>query len=86
MKRPKIALIGAGQIGGTLAHLAAMKELGDMLYLILPREPLRAKPLIFQRVPQLMALTVVSKEQTITPRLKAVMSVLLPQACPENRA
>ncbi len=31
MKRPKIALIGAGQIGGTLAHLAAMKELGDVI-------------------------------------------------------
>ena len=29
MARAKIALIGAGQIGGTLAHLAAMKELGD---------------------------------------------------------
>ena len=31
MSRPKIALIGAGQIGGTLAHLAAMKELGDII-------------------------------------------------------
>ena len=31
MSRPKIALIGAGQIGGTLAHLAAMKELGDVV-------------------------------------------------------
>ena len=31
MARPKIALIGAGQIGGTLAHLAAIKELGDMV-------------------------------------------------------
>ncbi len=31
MKRPKIALIGAGQIGGTLAHLTAMKELGDVV-------------------------------------------------------
>ena len=30
MARPKIALIGAGQIGGTLAHLAAIKELGDV--------------------------------------------------------
>jgi malate dehydrogenase len=29
MARSKIALIGAGQIGGTLAHLAALKELGD---------------------------------------------------------
>ena len=31
MARKKIALIGAGQIGGTLAHLAATKELGDVV-------------------------------------------------------
>ena len=31
MARPKIALVGAGQIGGTLAHLAAIKELGDVI-------------------------------------------------------
>ncbi len=31
MARNKIALIGAGQIGGTLAHLAAIKELGDIV-------------------------------------------------------
>jgi len=31
MARPKIALIGAGQIGGTLAHLIAIKELGDVV-------------------------------------------------------
>lgn len=30
-KRTKIALIGAGQIGGTLAHLAAQKDLGDVV-------------------------------------------------------
>ncbi len=29
--RNKIALIGAGNIGGTLAHLAALKELGDIV-------------------------------------------------------
>jgi malate dehydrogenase len=29
MARNKIALIGAGQIGGTLAHLIGIKELGD---------------------------------------------------------
>jgi malate dehydrogenase len=29
--RRKIALIGAGQIGGTLAHLASLKELGDVV-------------------------------------------------------
>ena len=31
MARKKIALIGAGQIGGTLALLAALKELGDIV-------------------------------------------------------
>ena len=31
MERPKIALIGSGMIGGTLAHLAAVKELGDIV-------------------------------------------------------
>src|SRR5690348_17604177 len=31
MARKKIALIGAGMIGGTLAHLAAMRELGDVV-------------------------------------------------------
>ena len=31
MARKKIALVGAGMIGGTLAHLAAMKELGDVV-------------------------------------------------------
>ncbi len=31
MSRKKIALIGAGQIGGTLAHLASLKELGDIV-------------------------------------------------------
>src|SRR5690349_4053734 len=31
MARKKIALIGAGNIGATLAHLAAQKELGDIV-------------------------------------------------------
>jgi len=31
MKRNKIALIGSGQIGGTLAHLAGLRELGDIV-------------------------------------------------------
>jgi malate dehydrogenase len=31
MARAKIALIGAGQIGGTLAHLVGLKELGDVV-------------------------------------------------------
>ncbi|HEX8258365.1 MAG TPA: malate dehydrogenase [Allosphingosinicella sp.] len=31
MARKKIALIGAGMIGGTLAHLAAIREMGDII-------------------------------------------------------
>ena len=31
MERNKIALIGSGNIGGTLAHLLAIKELGDVV-------------------------------------------------------
>ena len=35
-KRPKIALIGAGQIGGIMALLCAQKELGDVVLLDIP--------------------------------------------------
>src|SRR5690349_9901411 len=31
MARKKIALIGAGMIGGTLAHLSVLKRLGDVV-------------------------------------------------------
>ncbi|EAB6718033.1 malate dehydrogenase, partial [Salmonella enterica subsp. enterica] len=31
MARKKIALIGSGMIGGTLAHLIGLKELGDVV-------------------------------------------------------
>src|SRR6187455_2524033 len=31
MARNRIALVGAGQIGGTLAHLAAIRELGEIV-------------------------------------------------------
>lgn len=31
MARKKIALVGAGNIGGTLAHLAGLKEMGDVV-------------------------------------------------------
>ena len=36
MARKKIALIGAGQIGGTLALLAGMKDLGDVVLFDIP--------------------------------------------------
>lgn len=31
MARPKISIIGAGQVGATAAHWAAAKELGDIV-------------------------------------------------------
>ena len=31
MARNEIALIGAGMIGGTLAHLAGIREMGDIV-------------------------------------------------------
>ncbi|MAD51112.1 MAG: malate dehydrogenase [Candidatus Marinimicrobia bacterium] len=37
MSRPKIALIGGGQIGGNLALLAAQKELGDIVIFDIPK-------------------------------------------------
>ena len=36
MARSKIALVGAGQIGGTLALLAGLKELGDVTLIDIP--------------------------------------------------
>lgn len=38
IQKRKIALIGAGNIGGTLAHLAAMQNLGDVVLLDLNAE------------------------------------------------
>lgn len=43
MARPKIGLVGAGQIGGNLALLAAQKELGDVVLFDIPRAEGQAK-------------------------------------------
>ena len=45
MSRNKIALIGAGNIGGTLAHLAALKELGDIVLFDIVKGPPQGKAL-----------------------------------------
>ena len=42
-QRPKIALIGAGNIGGELAALAARKELGDVVLFDIPEKEAFAK-------------------------------------------
>ena len=43
MARKKIALIGAGQIGGTLALLAGQKDLGDVVLFDIPQAEGTAK-------------------------------------------
>ena len=43
MSRPKIGLLGGGQIGGNLALLAAQKELGDILIFEIPNAEGMAK-------------------------------------------
>ncbi len=44
-KRNKIALVGAGNIGGTLAHLAGLKNLGDIVVLDLNEGVAKGKAL-----------------------------------------
>ncbi len=52
MSRKKIALVGAGQIGGTLALLAGLKELGDIVLIDVAEGIPEGKALdIFQAAP-----------------------------------
>ena len=57
MARDKIALIGSGQIGGTLAHLVGLKELGDVALSTSPRACRRAKRSISRSRPRSTAST-----------------------------
>ena len=52
MKRNKIALIGGGQIGGTLAHLAGLKELGDVVIFDIVKGIPQERRLISPKRPQ----------------------------------
>jgi malate dehydrogenase len=49
MARNKIALIGAGNIGGTLAHLAGLKELGDVVLFDVVKDLPQGKALDLQQ-------------------------------------
>ena len=49
MARKKIALIGGGQIGGTLAHLIGLKELGDVVLFDIVEGLARGKALDLQQ-------------------------------------
>lgn len=61
MKRRKIGLIGAGQIGGTLAHLVALKDLGDVALIDINKGIAEGKALDLQQ-----SLAISSHSATIT--------------------
>jgi malate dehydrogenase len=85
MARPKIALIGAGQIGGTLAHLAAIKELGDVMLFDIAEGTPQGKALDIAQSGPSEGFDAEMKAQTTMPISRAPMSASSPQACRASR-
>jgi malate/lactate dehydrogenase len=71
MARDKIALIGSGQIGGTLAHLVGLKELGDVVMFDIAEGIRRASRSTSHSHRRSTALTPSSPAQTPMKRSKA---------------
>src|SRR5450755_3087647 len=51
MRRAKISIIGAGNVGATAAHWAASKELGDIVLLDVPEITITEKDGTSKKVP-----------------------------------
>ena len=74
MPRSRIALIGGGQIGGTLAHLVGLKELGDVVLFDIVEGLPQGKTLdLAQSGPDRRASTRSSRARTPMPTSKAPM-------------
>jgi malate/lactate dehydrogenase len=86
MARPKIALIGAGQIGGTLAHLAALKELGDVILFDIAEGTPQGKALDIAESGPSEGSTPSSRARTTTPTSRARMSASSPPVSRASRA
>ena len=87
MARPKIALIGAGQIGGTLAHLIALKELGDVILFDIAEGTPQGKALdIAQSGPVEGFDAVAHGHQLLRRPRRAPMSASSPPVCRASRA
>ena len=71
MARNKIALVGAGNIGGTLALLAGLKELGDVVLFDIAEGIPQGKGSILLRLRPLKALTLRSRAPMTTLTLQA---------------
>ena len=63
--RKKIALVGSGNIGGTLAHLIGLKELGDVILIDIVKGFPKEKLWIFHNHLQLKALILKLMDQII---------------------
>ena len=61
MARAKIALIGSGMIGGTLAHLIGLKKLGDVVLFDIMEGLPQGKALDIASCRPLMASTALSR-------------------------
>ena len=86
MARTKIALIGAGMIGGTLAHLIGLKELGDVVLFDIVEGVPGGKALDISQSGAVEGFDAKSSPPTPTPTSKAPMSSSSPPACRESPA
>ena len=86
MARKKIALIGAGMIGGTLAHLAAMRELGDIVLFDVVEGIPEGKALDIAEAARSTTSTPSSRARPTTPTLPEPTSASSPPAFPASRA
>ena len=80
MARDKIALIGSGQIGGTLAHLIGLKELGDVVLFDIAEGVPQGKSLDIASPRRSTASTPISPAPIPTRRSTTRGSVSLPRA------
>ena len=87
MARKKIALIGAGMIGGTLAHLCALKGLGDVVLFDVVEGLPQGKALDLAAAGPVEGFDVRAQgHATTTPTSPAPTSASSPPAWPASRA
>ena len=86
MARPKIALIGAGQIGGTLAHLIGLKELADVVLVDIVEGMPQGKALDLAQAGPVEGYDLRSSAPTATPRPKGPTWSSSPRGSRASRA
>jgi malate dehydrogenase len=84
MARTKIALIGAGMIGGTLAHLAAIREMGDIVLVDVAEGIPQGKALDLAQAGPVEGFDAVSPAPRIMPTSRAPTSASSPPGSPAS--